>query len=289
MDFVDDFEEAMKLAYFDWKNYGKCSEADYYNDGIQLENDKFDDCFPHFFTGDSNSEFVMVQLNPRRARDGKTKDFNRYHIKFDEIIDENQKNYFKSYDNYLQYFKEFGKRQYIETVGYKSTFDKNQLLFLLAFADFFGFKDGDSNTNLAFSIDKKLQLELVPFGSPDFNTAKVLKTCDLSKPLERILGFIAKHERKYVIFCSGEFEEILKLNPRFVKQYLPIEPFKLVKKDNSLTKNNYKIIKLVLNVDGKKIKAVIAPGYASKSLKGNLRTQYGEKIKAAFDEMNKSV
>lgn len=284
--FEPDFENAMNRAYSEWKIYGKCSEAEFYNKNLD-EKDKFDDAFPHFFTGDTKSEFVMVQLNPKRNKDGKSEDNNCYHKKVNEIYYRGEPVTIDCYDNYKKYFSEFGNRQYIKDKEYTSFFDKKQLLFLKSFSELFGFKEGEENLreNLAASIDKKLQLELVPFGSPDFSTNRILKNCDLSKTTERLLKFIASSERKYVIFCSRAFEKLLN-EYNFIENQ-ESEKFKLVKNDGTETKQKFEVIKIVLNVNGKKLNAVIAPQFALQSLSGNLRTQYGQKIKDAFRAMNK--
>lgn len=281
-----DFENAMKRAYTEWKDCGKCSEAEFYNKNLDKK-DKFDDAFPQFFTGNAKSKFVMVQLNPKRDKDGKPEENNCYHKKVNEIYHCGKPITIDCYDNYKVYFSEFGNRQYIKDKEYTSKFDKKQLRFLKPFSDFFGFREGEENLrkNLASSLDKKLQLELVPFGSPNFPTDRILKNCDLSKPTERLLKLIASSKRKYVIFCSCAFEKLLK-KYKFIESQ-KAEKFNLIKEDGTKTQKQCKLIKIVLNVNGKKINAVIAPSFAGRYLNGNLSTQYGQKIKEAFESMEK--
>ena len=77
-----------------------------------------------------------------------------------------------------------------------------------------------------------------------------------------------------MIFCSRAFEKLLN-EYNFIESQ-ESEKFKLVKNDGTETKQKFEVIKIVLNVNGKKLNAVIAPQFALQSLSGNLRTQYGQ-------------
>lgn len=259
------FEMAMRTAFEDWKSNGKCSEALDLNKAVVQ--DYFDDANPQFFTGNFNSKIVLIHLNPKRDQ-------------FD-----NKKNYqwgakcfFDNFDEYIDYYKRFGYNKYEkelkESKVHKSPFDHKQIRFLSPFG-IIPFIDNDKYSNLKKVIDEKLQLEVIPYGSPNFNFKKI--PFEYFAPfIERVVDLIASSERMYVIFCGRVFYEILDPFIQNGKEH----QFKLVKKDGKETKDFYQI-KNVLLKNG--VIATIAPQFARQ---GCPVDKYGEKIKKLYGKFD---
>ena len=207
----------------------------------------------------------MVQLNPKRDKP----DIVNYPI-------------YKSFDEYSEYFSNFGEKNYNMNTKYSSKFDDKQLRFLkkldvLPFVD--EKNESDNKENLAISIDKKLQIELIPFGSSDFDFRKINDLSIMKKHFERTLNLISEYERKYVLFCGAVFRDtdILKGYIKIQKQ----DKFKLIKKDGSFTKTEFEVINILINYDNKNTKAAILPQFA---LQGAPVDKYAEKVKELYND-----
>ena len=136
-------------------------------------------------------------------------------------------------------------------------------------------KDNDDvYHNLEIVIDKKLQLELVPFGSPDFNYQKI-GTKNIQTFIHRLISLMAEYEREYIIFCGRVFQAIL-------KDYIIEEKshsFYLTKTDGTLTKSEFEIVNIKLKYNDLVITACIAPQYAKQ---GCPISRYGEKVSELY-------
>lgn len=253
-----DFLEIVELNYNQWSKNGFCEEAVLLNQKVGSK--YFDTASPHFFTGDIKSELVLIHLNPKRSKDS---------------FDEN--NPFKDFDDYLDNFVHFGKKKYgIDSLRtHKSPFDHKQVRFLKPF-NLLPFMEGDKYHNLEVVLDNKLQIELIPFGSPDFNFSKI-KTENIEPYFERIINLLKSSERKYVIFCGKVFIELLQ--PYIIKQ--KSHTFKLIKKDGTEIKDYFIVISIKLQYNNAIINAVIAPQFAKQ---GYPVSQYGEMVKKYYDK-----
>ena len=161
---MEKFKKNIQSNFNEWKEQGKCSQAIGLNKKIGGE--YFCESNPHFFTGDLNADLVLVHLNPKRNKNNTTKKFDIEKPKFD------------TFEAYFDYFRYFGKNNYGEQSArtHKSPFDKKQIRFLKPL-NILPFTGNDIYRDLEIVIDNKLQIELIPFCSDNFNLMKLaLKT-----------------------------------------------------------------------------------------------------------------
>jgi len=259
---MEEFMEFVKSNFENWYLNSKCNLAIELNKKIGEE--YFCESNPHFFTGDLNADLVLIHLNPKRNKNKLT---GKYDI---------EKSKFDSFDSYFDYFRNFGKYNYGPSSerSHKSPFDKKQIKFINQL-NLIPLNGNDAFKDLENVIDKKLQLELIPFGSENFNYNKI--GIDNIKPfINNLLSIISSKKRKQIIFCGRVFEEIL-------KSYIienKTHTFKLTKKDGSLTKNDYQFIEIKINFNNKIFDSVIAPQYATQ---GMPLEEYGRKYYELFN------
>lgn len=242
----------MRECFKQWKINGHCEYAKELNQTIGES--YFDTANPHFFTGDFNSDIVLVHLNPKR----------------------NQNNWgqeckFTDFNEYMEFYSSFGSKSYgiNSKRTHKSQFDHKQIRFLKPF-NILPFKNEDIYHNLETVIDKKLQLELVPFGSPDFSYHKI-GIDNLEPYILRLIDVLASRDRTFIIFCGRVFTKILSKYLVDKKHY----EFKLTKKDGNPTKANFEVINIKLNINNSELTACIAPQYAKQ---GYPVSEYGKEI-----------
>lgn len=250
------FKEYFELTFNEWKENGYCDEAQLLNNKIGT--DYFDTTNPHFFTGDMNSELVLIHLNSKRNRS-----------------DWNKKCDYENFQTYYHWFEKFGYMHYGKESErtHKSPFDHKQIRFLKPF-DLLPLNGNDKYQNLENVIDRKLQLELVPFGSPDFSYHKIgIK--NLNPFTDKLLSIIKEAPRKYVIFCGRVFEHVLN---DFI-QDKTTHSFKLTKKDGTHTKSDFQVINIQIGKGDSKITACIAPQFAKQ---GYPVIEYGNKVKELY-------
>lgn len=254
---MEKFKKNIQSNFIEWKESGKCKQAIELNKIIGKE--YFCESNPHFFTGDLTADLVLVHLNPKRNK-------NKISGKYD--IDKPK---FNSFEEYFDYFRYFGRYNYGENSGrtHKSPFDKKQIRFLKPL-NALPFTGNDIYKDLEIVVDNKLQIELIPFGSDNFNYNEI-GVKNIEPFIDNILSLIAIKERKHVIFCGRVFDNIL--NEYVSKK--KIHEFKLQKTDGTLTKGDYHFIEVEIKHNNKLIKAVIAPQYA---MQGMPIEQYGIKL-----------
>lgn len=272
---IENYKDIIKYDFDEWFKKGLCSSAIKLNEQIDLKNNnknkhKDDYLFnpsnpPQYFTGDLKSQLVLIHLNPQSNQGDK--DFKN----------------FNSFDDYWNFFTQFGKLHYGQESDRKhnSPFDKKQIRFLKPF-NVLPFKDvehkasskvkiEDQYYNLEIVIDKKLQLELIPYGSKKFDY-KLLEEQQMNYYITLILDVISFYDRRYVIFCGRVFEKLLQkyiVNERSHK-------FRLIKKETgAISKKEYELINLTLKHNDKSINAAIAPQFA---MQGAPVDKYAEKI-----------
>lgn len=246
----------MELTFNQWKDNGYCNEAHLLNKKVGI--DYFDTANPHFFTGDINSELVLIHLNPKRNKS-----------------DWNSKCEHENFQSYWHWHEKYGNIHYGKESkrSHKSLFDHKQIRFLKPF-DLLPINNIDKYQNLENVIDLKLQLELVPYGSPDFSFHKIgIK--NLNPFIDNLLSIIKEAPRKYIIFCGRVFEHVLN---DFI-QDKTTHSFKLTKKDGTLTKSNFQVTNIKIGKGDSKITASIAPQFAKQ---GYPVVEYGIKVKELY-------
>ena len=255
MNYLPEFKKLVKTDFDEWKQKGFCARARKLNESIGEVEKYFDEAEPQYFTGNPDAELVLVHLNPKRNRN-----------LFSKV------NSFEDFQAYWEHYSHFGKNKYGKDSDrtHKSPFDKKQIRFLNPFGilPFLPTNDKESQYhNLEIVKDMKFQLELVPYGSPDFEFPKLQK--HLGNYSEQRLKMIASCERKIVLFCGKIFTKILKPYIRKKKDWA----FQLKKKDGSLTKIKYEFVKLELAIENERFYAGIVPQYA---LQGAPLEEYGK-------------
>ncbi|MDL2241087.1 hypothetical protein LJC69_05625 [Bacteroidales bacterium OttesenSCG-928-K22] len=245
------FKQTIKKDFDEWKNQGYCQSAIDLNK--KIGEDYFDTASPQFFTGDINSKIVFIHLNPKRNRDEWNKECNDV-----------------DFTAYWDRHAQFGKNYYGKNSPrtHKSPFDHKQIRFLKPF-NILPFND-DVYHNLEVVADKKLQLELVPFGSPDFIYQRVGKE-NLQPFINLLLDTILESKREYIIFCGKIFSEIL--GKSIVEQ--KVHSFHLTKNDGKPTVSLFEVMNIRLKHNNTEIIASIAPQFAKQ---GYPVGRYGEKV-----------
>jgi hypothetical protein len=115
----------------------------------------------------------------------------------------------------------------------------------------------EKRTNAARAIDEKLQLELIPYGSPKFPPG-CLAPDDVAPFYERLMRVITAYPRDYVILGAPVFESLF-------------APFIVERDDHSfrlptatgVSRGEYRFSNLALAFDGRIVAAGIAPNLAS--------------------------
>ena len=260
----DYYLKFIENTFSDWEKLGYCPDAKKINENIGYE--YFGITNPHFFTGDLDSDLVLIHLNPKRDLDPKNNVYPKFSAK---------ESGFSKFEEYINYYSNFGKINYglKSNRKHKSPFDHKQIRFLKPFK-LIPLENSDRFLNLENVIDRKLQLELIPFGSNDFNFRKV-GLSNLKSYIELILMLILCHNRKYVIFCGTVFRDIFK---DYIIEQNRIT-FKLKKKDGQETKNEFEIVNIIISVNGQNLNCAIAPQFAKQ---GYPVEEYGLKIKSLY-------
>jgi hypothetical protein len=260
----EEFLRRVKNTFLDWEKLGFCPEAVALNENIGTA--YFGITNPHFFTGDLNAELVLIHLNPKRNMDKQTKSYSRYN---------SAEAGFQSFEHYLNHYINFGKNHYGEDSkrNHKSPFDHKQIRFIRPL-EVLPLNSPDKFENLVNVIDKKLQLELIPFGSNDFNFKKI-GISNLRPYINTILDMIATAPRKYIIFCGRVFEDLLQ---DYIIEKNKIV-FRLIKKNGQETKDTFEVINLKIQSEGSSFTCCIAPQFAKQ---GFPVEAYGRKVKEVY-------
>lgn len=247
----------MQSDFDDWMQYSHCSHAAYLNE--QVGTTYFDTARPHYFAGDPEAKIVLIHLNPKRDRQD-------FHSQCE----------YQSFDEYFKFYMNFGRQMYGGDASrtHRSPFDHKQVRFLRPFG-VLPF-NGEKYHDLEVAIDRKLQLELIPFGSPEFDY-KVVGLKNIRPYINRILEAISLFDRKYCIFCGRIFDEILLPYITSRQEYT----FRLTKKDGSITKHEYQAIMVTLQCPQTTtpIRACIATQFAKQ---GCPVERYAEQLASIF-------
>jgi hypothetical protein len=217
--------------------------------------------FPMYFTGAFDSRLVLVHLNPKlspRLRGARFADF----------------------DAYFDAHRRFGFHHWGRDPTYRSAFDHKQVRFLRPFGTIdFEPDTGDASRrrNAQRAIDRKLQMELVPYPSPTFPTQRF--TGELLKAhFGRVLGVVASYDRDFVLFCGAVFDELLDRSGRLVSRRE--HRFRLPTA-NGISKSDYRFSSVVLDHESGPIRAGVARSFATQGLP---MSAYGERCHALYGD-----
>jgi len=218
---------------------------------------------PLFFTGDVDASFVLVHLNPKQPN-----------TRSDRPRGPTP---FETFEEYFDVCRHFGGRMYGSSSlrRHRSPFDHKQIQFLRPFEviDFVEEQSREDRfTNLERAIDRKLQLELIPYGSDSF-TGRGLTDELLQPHYERLMSVVTARHRAYVIFCGRVFERLM---GRYVTGQ---HRFRLMKTDGSPTRNEYRFANLQLPYGDRKLSAGLAYSWAQQGIP---MRQYGEKVRDLY-------
>jgi len=253
------FIEKVRLDFEQWKQDGVCARAQSLNEA--MGSNYFDVANPHHFAGDLDSAIVLIHLNPKRNP-------NQYGARCEHV----------TFDDYWQAYEKFGERHYgpKSSGKHKSPFDHKQVRFLKPLG-VIPFVEDDERGNLRRVIDEKLQLELIPYGSPDFNFhGKLIE--NLKPFVEDIIRLICAVERKHIIFCGRVFTKLLAPFSRPMKTH----NFRLEKNDGTWTKHEFEIVNIMLQSGGEDSgRACILPQFAKQ---GYPVGRYGQKLAELYSE-----
>lgn len=163
----------------------------------------------HYF-GDRKAKTVMVMLNP-----GMDVDMANNNLKCD-ICKRSMKNAgdIANYHNWCANYGHIDKLRF-------DNFDVKQAFFLHKWANtgitfpanLCANPKSDRQTLLDAKeavLTQKLQLELIPYASSSFSSFAKGTIPKIIPFVETLLDEIFSHDRKYVIFCSRKFEQVLK-------------------------------------------------------------------------------
>lgn len=219
------------------------------------------DLVPMYFTGQCTAKLVLIHLNPK-------------------LDDQRSDPAVPDLDTYLDRYARFGHYHWGSNPAYRSPFDHKQVRFLRPF-NVISFADDESDAakrkNAECAIDQKLQLELVPYASPEFRAHRF--TSDLLAPhFQRILGVVTDHEREYILFCGAVFDKLLERSGLLLAR--EDHAFRLQKKDGSLTKHRYGFSNVLIRHGGEGVRAGIARSFATQGLP---MAQYGAQCRALYD------
>lgn len=222
--------------------------------------------YPLYFTGNLDAKLVLIHLNPKQA--------NNHSEQYKGNL------WLDSFDDYFEYHQHFGKYKYGagSTRQHKSRFDRKQIRFLKPFGviNFVEERsEEDKFINLERVVDDKLQLELIPYGSDNFDLQGFNATT-LQPHFARLIDVVTACPRKYVIFCGRIFDSLVRSTIRTFK-------FNLTRKDGLASKGQYSFSVLMLPFNRQQIKAGLAHSFANKSLAGEIMEAYGRECKRIYD------
>jgi hypothetical protein len=213
---------------------------------------RFDDArLPQYFTGDLSSRFVLVHLNP--VWDQKPLAPGDWRATTD-------------FDTYVETSLQFGTRMYgpASARTHRSRFDAKQITFLREFGliEFVTEQTKDDRfINLQRAIDRKLQVELIPYGSASFSPSWF--TSELLEPhFHRVLDVIATEERDYVLLCGTIFERLLPKGSNVEA----VQRFRLIKRNGVPERMESRFANVSIPFEGRTISAGLAYSWARQGL-----------------------
>ena len=112
-------------------------------------------------------------------------------------------------------------------------------------------------------IDQKLQLELIPYASPDFRSGRAdhARTL-LNAHYERVISVITAVPRDYVIFCGAIFDRLIAQHTAARNDHA----FRLEKQDGTLMRDRSRFSQVTLTTPNGVIAAGIAQSWARQGI-----------------------
>lgn len=142
------------------------------------------------------------------------------------------------------------------------------------------FKNNSIKENLQKLTNEKLELELVPYLSPDFSEVDFMNNYKICKPfIERLLNGILSYPRQYIVFIGEGFKNIL---AEYIEDFETFNFF--------LTSPNYpnqkvlaRFTRITLKYHNRKVIAGIAESYCDKNLDNIMIEKYGRESVAIIN------
>lgn len=221
---------------------------------------------PMFFNGDLDAQVVMVYLNPKDSDD-------RLGGPEPEVLG---RNFAEHIELQRIHGSDFFLNSPAPTYGkLGNPFDHKQVRFLrsLGAMEFLEETSREAKyINIGRALAWKLQMELIPYGSPNFETWRLSK--DVLLPhFDRILDVIATTPRRYVLFCGKAFEPLV---DDFIVEH---HRFRLTKTDGATERAESRFSVLEIPFRGQRITAGLASSWARQGIP---MRSYGEKIRELY-------
>ncbi len=201
--------------------------------------------YPVFFTGDLRSPLVLVHPNPLQGES----DAPEYEGRFE----------YEDFDDYLTRHRRLGHYRWELTEEIPSPVDYREMRFLRHWGviDFLDAETSDEKrTNAARALDQRLQLELIPYGSPKLSPG--IATDALAPYYERVMLVVTAYPRDFVILCGSILESLLA--PYIVER--DDHTFRL-STATGMSRVEYRFSNLALAFDGRVVPVGFAPTYGS--------------------------
>jgi hypothetical protein len=221
---------------------------------------------PQYFVGDLASPVVIVQLNPGPTHGAV------------------QPEPSATVGDYLDRMSRFGAEHYGPGLPkWHSRFDDKQIQFFRPF-DVFEFEPDEAGEdarqrNRALVLDAKLQLELIPYGSPQFRLGRKGRDL-LDQHFERLMDTIAAAPRTLVIFTGVDIAAL-------VKPYIVAgedHRFRVMNQHGSPMRSRSRFAHLSIPYRNRTIDAWWAPSYPRQGLPMH---GYGAECAARFHAANR--
>lgn len=209
---------------------------------------------PMYFTGDFEARLVLIHLNPKLGQRGAGP---RY----------------RDFDTYLDRHRRYGYHHWGQDPTYRSAFDHKQVRFLRPFGTIEFLEGTDSvskRRNAELAVDRKLQLELLPYPSHNFPTHR-FSAATLQPHFERVLDVVSAYPRDFVLFCGAVFDDLIEQAGLAIS--VSTHRFRLPTRRGQ-SQGEYRFSNAVLQSSSGPIRAGVARSFATQGLP---MAAYGEK------------
>jgi hypothetical protein len=215
-----------------------------------------DTSYPVFFTGALSSRVVLVHHNPsqrgptQRGLAERDNDTEQHEGDFDHA----------GFDEYFEAHRRYGHSHWVSGGEHPSPVDYKQMRFLRHWG-LSELVEGETRAeqvaNVARAVDERLQLELIPYGSPKF-PAEPLPTAVLGPLYDRLMAVITAYPRDFVILCGPVLETVLA--PYIVSR--DDHSFRLPTSTGT-SRTEYRFSNLLLDTESGPLPVGLAPHFAS--------------------------
>lgn len=239
---------------------------------------------PIHFTGNRDAKTVFIMLNPgygispKKGSNDKLED-----LEWNDFKEKTKDYNLSNLDSFVECYKCRSKNYGNLDFERLDNFDLKQAAFIKSWhgcgvdiSDYYLCHKDMRKVAKRNVLMQKLQLELVPYCSPTFDSFVASEIHKLFPYLETILEEIFRVERAYVIFASAKFEELFN---EYNKSQSNIFDIPIKEESKRLTpklSGKCKVIKI--KYKGKKIKALIAHTFPHQALPNayHLMEEYGK-------------